>query len=231
MGKRGRTRNSIAGVTATEKRGMRDIAGYDPNQHWNSETLPARAVRGCLCALFARTRILNRHTATSSMFQRFPIHQQPAQAVVCCALKREGKPHNIGIVALCRGRTAQSRQPDAMPLSSEILTRSRFERRLLGGRLDLVFKVAFSGDAAAARVLRVSKMTVWRWRHGRSPLPKLVADALVGIIQYKVEQAHEAKQQLRDFCALPPRPPRPLSGCCAGYFRNQKTGPFDVPMI
>lgn len=109
-----------------------------------------------------------------------------------------------------------------MPLSSEMVTPSYFQRRLPGGRLDLVFKVAFGTDAAAARAFHVSKMTVWRWRHERSPLPKWVAEGLTGIIQKKVEQAHEAQQQLRDLRALPPRPPRPLSGCCAGYVRNPK---------
>jgi len=107
-----------------------------------------------------------------------------------------------------------------MPLSSEIVTPSRFERRVPGGRLDLVFKVAFGSNAAAARSLQVSKMTVWRWCHDRSPLPKWVADVLVDIIQKKVEQAHEAKQRLRDYRALPSRPPRPLSGCCAGRERR-----------
>jgi hypothetical protein len=109
-----------------------------------------------------------------------------------------------------------------MPLSSEIVTRSRFERRLPCGRLDLVFKVAFGSDAVTARALHVSKMTVWRWRHDRSPLPEWVGYVLDRLIQNSVEHAHEAQTQLRDFRMLPPRPPRPLSGVCAGYFRKSK---------
>jgi len=91
----------------------------------------------------------------------------------------------------------------------------RFQRRLPGGRYDLVFRVAFGSDATAARSLRRSKMTIWRWRHDRSPLPTWVADVLDGLVQKKVEQAHEAQTQLRYFRQLPPKPPRPLSGCCA----------------
>jgi hypothetical protein len=60
-------------------------------------------------------------------------------------------------------------------------------------------------------------MTIWRWRHDRSPLPKWVLSVLDGLIQKKVEQAHEAQAQLRDIRQLPLKPPRPLTGCCARY--------------
>ena len=63
---------------------------------------------------------------------------------------------------------------------------------------------------------------LWRWRHDRSPLPEWVADVLDGLVQKRVEQAHEAQAQLRFLRQLPPRPPRPLSGACVGYFRKPK---------
>jgi hypothetical protein len=107
-----------------------------------------------------------------------------------------------------------------MPLSFELVTASHFERRVPGGRLDLVFKVAFGSNAAAARSLHVSKMTVWRWRHDRSPVPKWASDILVDVIQSKVAAACTARDELRDFRQLPPKPPRRLSGCCAGYLRK-----------
>jgi hypothetical protein len=113
-----------------------------------------------------------------------------------------------------------------MRLSSEMVTPSRFERRLPGGRHDLVFRVAFGSDAAAARALHVSKMTVWRWRHDRSLVPKWVSDILVNHVQSKVAEACTARDDLRYFRQLPPRPPRPLSGCCAGYVRKPKYWTF-----
>ena len=94
---------------------------------------------------------------------------------------------------------------------------SRFQRRHPEGRHDLIFKVAFGSDAAAARSLRRSKMTIWRWRHDRSPLPKWVVSVLDLLVQTRVEQAHEAQAQLRYFRQLPPKPPRRLTGCCARY--------------
>jgi hypothetical protein len=117
-------------------------------------------------------------------------------------------------------RTAQPHWTGTMRLCSEPLTRPRFERRLPGGRHDLIFKIAFGSYALAARALRVSKMTVWRWRHGRTPIPKWVLEALTSPVQIKVEQANDAKNQLRYLLSLPPTPPRPLSGCCAGYHRR-----------
>jgi len=68
-------------------------------------------------------------------------------------------------------------------------------------------------------------MTVWRWRHDRAPLLKWVADILADRIQTRVEEAHEAQKQLNDFRALPPKPPRKLSGCCAGLNRRTKRLP------
>jgi hypothetical protein len=93
------------------------------------------------------------------------------------------------------------------------------------GRHDLAFKVAFGGDGAAARYLKVSRMSVWRWRHDRAPLPKWVADILPDLIQAKVAEAHEAQTQFGYFLREPPKPPRKLSGCCAGRYRKAKRMP------
>jgi hypothetical protein len=109
-----------------------------------------------------------------------------------------------------------------MPSRSDLVTSSRFERRLSGGRHDNVFKTAFGPhpDGPAARFFRVSRMTVWRWRHDRAPLPKLVADILSDLVQEKVKQAHLAQAELGYFLREPSKPRRPLSGCCAGYVRK-----------
>ena len=65
-------------------------------------------------------------------------------------------------------------------------------------------------------------MTVWRWRHDRAPLPDWVVKALTDLVQRRVAEAHEAQQELRYFMTLAPRPPRPLSGCCAGFVQRSK---------
>jgi hypothetical protein len=109
-----------------------------------------------------------------------------------------------------------------MPPRSEPVTSSRFERRIPGGRLDMIFQVAFGSDAAAARALRVSRMTVWRWRHDRAPLPRRVVESLPDLIQSKVVEAHLAQSELGYFLALPPNPPRALSGCCADRQRKRE---------
>jgi hypothetical protein len=109
-----------------------------------------------------------------------------------------------------------------MRSSSGGVTPSKFERRLPAGQHDLLFKVVFGSDAKAARALGVSTMQVWRWRHDRSPLPRHVAEQLVDRVQFRVLEAHEAQNQLRYFLELPPKPPRPLSGVCAGYYRKPR---------
>jgi hypothetical protein len=103
-------------------------------------------------------------------------------------------------------------------------TSSRFQRRLPAGRHNLAFKVAFGGDGKAAQAFKVSRMTIWRWRHDRAPLPKWVADILSDLVHNKVLEAHEAQDQLRNFLREPPKP-RPLSGCCAGRYRRPKRMP------
>jgi hypothetical protein len=62
----------------------------------------------------------------------------------------------------------------------------------------------FGGDAAAARFFGVSKMTVWRWRHDRSPLPERVIRALPDLLQKAVAKAHEALQEFNFFISEPP---------------------------
>jgi hypothetical protein len=111
-----------------------------------------------------------------------------------------------------------------MPSCFDSVT-SRFQRRLPGGRHDLLFKVVFGSNAAAARYFKVSRMQVWRWRHDRSPLPPQVADALSSLVQSRVEEAHLALTELRNFLREPPKPPRKLSGCCAGRHRKVKRMP------
>jgi hypothetical protein len=86
-----------------------------------------------------------------------------------------------------------------------IVTSSRFERRPPGGQHKPAFKVAFGSYGAAARALRVSQMTIWRWCHDRSPLPRHVAETLADAIQNKVLEVHAAQSHLRDFLALPPQ--------------------------
>jgi len=80
----------------------------------------------------------------------------------------------------------------------------RFQRRVAPGRHDLIFKVAFGPDGRAARFFGVSRMTIWRWRNGRCPLPVFVLNALLGRLQDKVAEAHQAQQDLRYFLAEPP---------------------------
>jgi hypothetical protein len=102
------------------------------------------------------------------------------------------------------------------------VTSTRFERRVPAGRHDLLFKVVFGSNAAAARYFKVSRMQVWRWRHDRSPLPRLVADALASLVQNRVAEAHLAQTELSYFLREPPKAPRKLSGCCTGYVRKPK---------
>jgi len=113
-----------------------------------------------------------------------------------------------------------------MPPRSGPVTPSRYKARLPGGQHALAFKVAFDGNIAdAARFFRVSRMTIWRWCHDRSPLPRKIADILEKLLHDKVWDAHAAEQGLRWFLELPPPPLRKLSGCCAGRMRRLKRIP------
>jgi hypothetical protein len=105
------------------------------------------------------------------------------------------------------------------------VTPSRFERRTSRGRHDLALKVALGSDSKVAEYFGVSRMQAWRWRHDRAPLPEHVIKALPDLIQAKVVEAHEAQDQFCNFLREPPRPPRPLSGCCATYGRKLKKIP------
>jgi hypothetical protein len=111
-----------------------------------------------------------------------------------------------------------------MTSRSDFVTLSRFQRKIPGGRFDLAFRVAWGSDAEAARFLKVSRMSPWRWRHGRH-IPNWVAEVLTDLLQKRVEQAHEAQDDLRRYRAEPPKPPRKLSGCCAGRYRRAKRIP------
>jgi hypothetical protein len=91
-----------------------------------------------------------------------------------------------------------------MPSRFGSVTSSRFEGRVPPGRHDLPFRVAFGSDAAAARSLGVSRMSVWRWRHDRAPLPVFVLNLLPDLLQSKVAEAHQAQQDFRYFLAEPP---------------------------
>src|SRR5208282_3341469 len=112
-----------------------------------------------------------------------------------------------------------------MPSSSGSVTPSRFERRLPVGKLYRAFRVAFGGDAAAARLFRLSKMTIWRWTHDKTPAPRYVMEALNDLVQGKVAEACTARDELRYLRELPPRLPRKLTGCCAGRHRRAKRLP------
>jgi hypothetical protein len=107
-----------------------------------------------------------------------------------------------------------------MPLSFEVVTSSRFKARLPQGQLWHIFRVAFKSDAAAARILGVSKTTIWRWTHDRSPVPNWVAEILEKLVHEKVRDAHAAQQGLRWYRDRPPPLPRRLTGCCAGLKRR-----------
>lgn len=112
-----------------------------------------------------------------------------------------------------------------MPSCFGSVTPSRFERRIPVGKHDSIFKVAFGSDGTAARFFGVSRMTVWRWRHDRTPLPKWALKAIPELIQAKVAEAHAAQNELRDILALAAKPPRPLSGCCTGLRRKARRIP------
>jgi hypothetical protein len=74
-------------------------------------------------------------------------------------------------------------------------------------------------------------MTIWRWRHDRSPLPEWVWKILNDLVQDKVREAHEAQQEFRYFLQEPPKPPRKLSGCCAGRYRKPKKWPMTEKVL
>jgi hypothetical protein len=107
------------------------------------------------------------------------------------------------------GRNGQPNHTESsiVPSRSHPVTSSRFERRVPAGRHDLVFRVAFGTDGHAARFFGVSRMTVWRWRHDRFPLPERVLRVLPDLLQDKVAEAHQAQQDFRYFLAEPPKHP------------------------
>jgi hypothetical protein len=94
------------------------------------------------------------------------------------------------------------------------------------GKHDLAFREAFRSYGAAARYFGVSRMTIWRWCHDRSPLPAHVVEVLPRLLQNRVVESHAAQDEWRYFQALPPKPLPPLSGCCAGYVRKSERRRF-----
>src|ERR1700737_3136987 len=108
-----------------------------------------------------------------------------------------------------------------MPSCFGTVTPSRLEAHVPCGEHALALRVAFNTDGAAARFFGVSRMTIWRWRHGRTPLPRGVAKTLAEIVQDKFAEAVQAKQHLPLFLERPPPPLRPLSGCCEGKERRR----------
>jgi hypothetical protein len=58
-------------------------------------------------------------------------------------------------------------------------------------------------------------MTIWRWRHEKSPLPRWVLDDLAELIQKRREKDSQAAVDVSYLQQLPARPPRKPSGCCA----------------
>jgi hypothetical protein len=145
--------------------------------------------------------------------------------------RRERSPnHSQRWVTLLYNFVARTAVPPLwtkMRASDGAVTSSRFERRLPGGQHKFAFKLAFGSYGAAARALGVSRMTVYRWSHDLTLLPRYVAETLADIVQDKVLDAHAAQNHLRDFLALPEKPPCPLSGACAGYSRKPKKSTFD----
>jgi hypothetical protein len=109
-----------------------------------------------------------------------------------------------------------------MRTSYSTVTTSRFERRLPGGQHKSAFKLAFGSYGAAARMLQVSRTTIYRWAHDLTPLPRYVAEILADVVHDRVLDAHAVKNHLRDFLDQPEKLPRPLSGACAGYWRKPK---------
>jgi hypothetical protein len=119
-------------------------------------------------------------------------------------------------------RSARPPLETKMRASDGTVTSSRFERRLPGGQHKPAFRVAFGSYSAAARALHVSRTTIWRWCNDPSSLPRYVAEILADVVQDKISDAHAAKNHVRDFLAQPPKPPRHLSGACAGYSRKRR---------
>ena len=94
------------------------------------------------------------------------------------------------------------------------------------GQHNLAFKIAFnSSNSAAARVFGVSPMTIWRWRHDRTPLPRRAAELLAELLRDKYSDVVAARDQIRLYLDRPPPPPRPLSGACFGRCRKPKKFP------
>jgi hypothetical protein len=112
-----------------------------------------------------------------------------------------------------------------MPSRSGPVTPSRFKARLPDGQHAHAFKVAFGSNAAAAKILRVSRTTIHRWCHDRSPLPREAAQIVDQFLRSRLADVITAQTHTRLYLDRPLPPLRKLSGCCAGRTRRLKRIP------
>lgn len=101
-----------------------------------------------------------------------------------------------------------------MPTCSARVTSSRFVAHVPLADQAAVFTALFDSTADAARRLAVSRMSVWRWRHGRSPIPRWAAERLDDLARDKLAAVVATQDCLRALLDRP-TPIRRLTGCCA----------------
>lgn len=104
---------------------------------------------------------------------------------------------------------------DGMPQRSAPVTPSRFVASTPAGDYGLIFRALFNNsDGAAARFLGCSRMSAWRWRHGRVPISRALAETLLAQVRDKLADVLAAEQAMRLYLDRPLQPRR-LTGCCA----------------
>lgn len=99
------------------------------------------------------------------------------------------------------------------------VTSSRFVAHVPLADQATVLTALFAGPADAARRLGVSRMSVWRWSHGRAPIPKWAAERLDDLARDKFAAVSAARDSIRDALERP-MPRRRLTGCCAVQHRR-----------
>ena len=92
------------------------------------------------------------------------------------------------------------------------VTSPRFERRTPPGRHDRIFKVIFGTDSAASSHYKKTRMTIWRWRHDKAPLPNWVSDDLAGLIQKRVAEGSRSAGRAQPFSSTAAPPSAPTVG-------------------